>query len=240
MTSNIKTIRLKRSAGKAAAEFISTCSVIVNDRRDTDEVELSIITAVRSSNQNLYELFDEESFSSLEIFCITPTTDDDPIIMLQFVIKFKPIDGALALKWGPVMERDTEEVIAYTYESRLSWVDHAKIFVVNYNFSNGEVSFDSIGYVYIPHSKYHDWKEGMDLSLQDLIRDANGHLYLAFYWANILGSSSFGALISEPKIIGINQHFTNKTNEIIGCVVIFMILLHSVLRTIRNRYIATK
>ena len=239
MTSNIQTFRLKRSASKAAAEFVSTSSVVVDERKDIDEVELSIVTAVKNTNQKLYKFFDEESFSSLEIFCITPTTDDNPIVMVQFIIYFKPIDGALALKWGPVMKRETEEVIAYTYESRLSWVDHAKVFVVNYNFSNGEVSFDSIANIYGPYSKYHDWKEGMDLGIQDLIRDANGHLYQAFYWANILKSSSFGALISEPKIIGINENFENKTNEILGSIIILMIYLHFISRTSRNQFNAT-
>ena len=219
-TSDSNIFRSKRSTGKAIVNFISDLTV---SETNMDKIKHAISSSIADADPDIYHYFDQESLSSFDIKFITPDIKDDELISLTMIIYLTPFDGALALQWGPIMKKETEAVIQYKYESALLWVINAYTLVIDYRVVEGEVRFNAkttlTGWV----SKFQDWRNGFEISPTDsinlLIKDANAHLYMAFYWANVLKSPSFGALIDEPIVVGINSTFKpdiNEINKIIG------------------------
>ena len=221
-----KTSGNKRSAAKAAVEFTVTCSVIMIKQATIDEIEFSITKALEHTSQNTYELFDEESFSTLDILWITPSEKDNPSIWMYFSITFYPIVG-LAVKWNTSLKEEIEQVLEYSLQSVMSWVEHAKVFLVNVTVTETAIEFEAKTITYSKYIKHLDWKHnGAQSRIKEVIKTMNAELYLTLYFANL---ESQGSETSELTFIATDSAFSADKNATIG-----LIILNESFSTIRE------
>ena len=64
--------RRKRSIKEVIVDFTAVCSVRVSESFDMDDLQFYIRSSIQNANPNLFESFDEESFSSFDLFFEKP------------------------------------------------------------------------------------------------------------------------------------------------------------------------